>query len=342
MAATSLRVLRAGMQTTVQAGPRLHDRHFGVATGGAADYESLQLANLLVGNAVDAAALEMTLSGDELLWPSGAEVAVVGADMAPLVRLPDGRKVGLPACRPVSLPPNSVTAFSTARRGCRTILAVAGGLRIAEVLGSTSTLLRSSLGGFHGRALQDGDELFAAGSPSRESRLKFHAADWGAGHDLLPLMSGQVLRIISGESLALLSAADRNLFLTAEFRIRSESDRMGARLSGPKLHVPNAGLRRSEPTTPGTIQLPPDGNPVLLLADSAPTGGYPQVAHVISADLGLAAQLPPGGTCRFEAVSVEAARTILLARHQRMQRRQIMIQELRAAAAHSAQKDRAD
>ncbi len=323
-----LQILRGGLHTSVQATPRLQYRHLGVAPGGAADRVSFQLANQLVGNAEPLAVLEMTLLGDEIAWPDGGLIAVAGADMKPELLLPGESGFPLPQGRPVVLPPGAVTRFGTAVSGCRCIVAVAGGIDVPVVLGSRSTLVRSRLGGFAGRALQTGDELhFELPSQQSASDIYF-APNWSVRQQTLPRSFPQPLRCLPGEASSGLLQKDLLDFLSQRFRMQSESDRMGARLDGPRLHLPGAGERTSEPTAPGTLQLLPDGSPLLLLADAAPTGGYPRIAHVISADLAVAAQLKPGDSVTFQMVSLREAELELRREHQVQQQLTAMIRLL--------------
>lgn len=331
-----LQILRGGLQTTVQATPRLEYRHLGVAPGGAADCVSFQQANLLAGNAEHLAVLEMTLLGDEIAWPDGAVIAVTGADMRPELLLPDASAFALPQGRPVVLPCGSVTRFGAAVSGCRSIVAVAGGIDVPVVLGSRSTLIRSCLGGYSGRALQAGDELQFRLPAAICGLSTYFAPDWYVRPETLPRTSPQPLRCLSGAAWSGLSQGDAGTFLSQPFRVRTESDRMGARLEGPRLQLHRAGEQTSEPTTPGTVQLLPDGSPLLLLADAAPTGGYPQIAHVITADLPVAAQLIPGDSIEFQMVQLHEAELEIRRQQQSQRRISSMIRLMHKACSAAA------
>lgn len=341
-----LRILRAGLLTTVQDQGRLDLRHFGVPVGGAMDQWSHELANRLVGNSPSSATLEMTLTGDEIEWSHDALIAITGADMNPVLNssLRDG--LAVPQHRPVFIPAGTRIRFSTARRGCRCYVAVAGGLDVPVVMGSRSTYLRAALGGFHGRALRAGDEIptaqvtpslplvtrSPAGSTERSSETSssesphapvyapFYAPAWFVRPLDLPDTSDATLRILPGAHFECLTPDSQSMALTSAFRISPQSDRMGYRLSDQSLKLFSPVEMLSEGTAVGTLQLPPDGNPILLMADSAPTGGYPRIAQLISADLSLAAQLRPGQRVRFEMTDLDTAHRILKQQRQQFER----------------------
>ena len=287
-------VIRGGMLTTVQDLGRRGHRGVGVPLSGAMDVFALRVANLLVGNPEDAAALEFTLVGPELVFSTDALVAVGGAEFD-----------GVAAWRPFVVRAGEHLKFGAARRGCRACLAVAGGLEIAPVLGSRSTYLRAGLGGFQGRALRDGDVLQA---PDVTRGFTGH---WRIDGRILPAYSAvPTLRVVRG------AQADEfgGVPYVSEFKVSPQSDRMGVRLAGTKLARIGSAELVSSAVAPGTVQVPPDGQPIVLMADAQTIGGYPQVAHVISVDLPLVAQLRPGDTLRFAEVTLEEAHKLALAR----------------------------
>lgn len=292
-----MNVIRAGRLTTVQDLGRPGHRATGVAAGGAADGLALRVANLLVGNAENAAGLECTLTGPELVFSTDALVAAGGASFE-----------GLPAWQPVWVRAGEPLVLGACRGGCRGYLAVAGGIETPVVLGSRGTDLRARFGGFEGRALRDGDRL-SAGAPERTASLDH----WRVDTRILPPYSASpVLRVVRG------AQADEfdDAWLRAEFRVTPQFDRMGLRLSGPKLARRDNRELLSAAVAPGTVQVPPDGQPIVLLADAQTIGGYPRLAHVIAVDQPLAAQLQAGGTVRFREVTLtEAHRLALIREH---------------------------
>ncbi len=286
-------ITRAGMMTTVQDLGRPGHRASGVPLSGAMDPLAFRLVNLLVGNPEDTAVLEFTMTGPELIFAKDALLATSGGDF------------GVPRWRPLFVRANEPVRFSAARSGCRGYLAVAGGFTVPRVLGSCSTYLRGNFGGWHGRPLRDGDVLKAPTSRRRA------IGSWRISGFIPPLCSASpVLRVIRGAH-----AADfREALFSTEFEVSPKSDRMGLRLSGPALSRSGGGEIRSMTVTPGTIQVPPDGQPILLMADAQTLGGYPQIANVITVDIPMAAQLRPGDKVRFCEVSLEEAHELLLAR----------------------------
>ncbi len=275
-----MEVVDPGPLTSVQdARGRRAWRHLGVPVGGAADAWSARLANLLVGNAEDAALIEMTLSGSTLRFGATATIAVTGGLSATV----DGVPVAGASAR-------RVTAGSmlrvTAGPGARGYLAVAGGIDVDAVLGSRSTDVRSGFGGHEGRALRTGDRLATAAATGRPMRWlgRREAAD--------------VLRVLPGPH------ADDLGLVGRAFSVGAEADRTGIRL---RERVGGGGEAPSMGMPIGAVQVPPDGRPIVMLADRPVTGGYRVPAVVIGADMGAVAQLRPNDTVRFIPVTMEEA-----------------------------------
>jgi antagonist of KipI len=303
-----IRVEHPGLLSTLQDLGRPGCQHMGVTPGGAMDGYSAAIANALVGNPPAAAVLEMTLQGPRLSFERGAWVSLTGADLSAEL---DGRPL---ACwRPVWLPAGSRLGFGRPRLGCRAYLAVAGGFEVTAVLGSRSTDLRAGFGGLGGRPLGKGDVIKAGEStlalPDNPSRPCVPA--WSAAWNrALPLECPARLRLIPGPDWQDLPDEDRRALETDAFRVGQASDRMGLRLEGPPLHPVSAAERLSAGVTFGTLQLPPDGQPILLGVDRQTTGGYPVLGTVASVDHPRLAQLRPGETVRFEPIPVERAQTL--------------------------------
>jgi antagonist of KipI len=317
----SIRVLQPGRLTSVQdLGRDGYQRH-GVVVGGAMDPFALRVANVLVGNPEATAVCEMTLAGPTLRFEQDALVAVCGADLTPQIA---GQTIG--SYRPVAVRRGSVLQFGEPRRGCRAYLAVAGGFDVPLVMGSRSTYLRARLGGFHGRALQVGDVLSLGPLPESARRRVdrwLHAAGsqplfrptWSAATDRTPTHGeGIVVRAMRGGQCDWFDAASQELFFSAEFEVTSQSDRMGYRLAGPTLHLVTPRELISEAVSAGTVQVPPAGLPIALMADRPTTGGYPKIATAATVDLSALAQARPGDKIRFEEVSLAAAQQLLRTR----------------------------
>ena len=313
-----VRVIRAGLLTTVQDLGRPGFRQFGVPAGGAMDRLSHELANRLIGNSSSAATLEMTLAGDEFEFTHKTCIAITGGDFNPAASTNDeSPSIAIPQNTPVTIPAGTRIRFQTARRGCRCYLAVAGGFDVPEVMGSRSTLMRAQLGGLQGRALRSGDELPVGRSESfgkitneEDEQTAISFSSWFVRPLNLPHGDVVSVRVVRGEHFDMMSAESQARFRDDSFEVTSQSDRMGYRLAATPLTLENTSDMLSEGTAVGTIQLPPDGRPILLMADSAPTGGYRRIAHVISADLPLAAQTRPGQSLRFVETTMEDARVL--------------------------------
>ena len=294
-------VISAGFQTTVQDCGRTGLRKFGVTPGGALDPISLRLVNLLVGNLECTAGLECVSGRLRLRFHDERILAWSGGEFE--VRLGD-KLVPVLHCACVSTDIEILP-----QRGGRAWLAISGGINVPEILGSRATDLRAHFGGWEGRALRDGNELPLGVESELCARVRDeipdHVSDWSAPRFVA---RGKLLRIIRGKNW------DDNIgakLLAQKFRIAMDSDRMGLRLEGEEIALASRRELVSEAVTAGTIQLPPNGAPVVLLQGCQTIGGYPKVAHVITVDLGDAAQLQPLDEIRFELIELEKARQLL-------------------------------
>lgn len=289
-------VEQPGMLTTVQDLGRPGRRASGVPPGGAMDRFALAAANLLVGNAEGAAALECSLSGPSLSALSACLVAVTGADLRPLL---NGRPA--PAWTGLFLAPGDRLEFGGRSMGARAYVAVSGGLAAERWLGSAATYLLAGRGGLHGRPLQARDVLARAQPPARPV-----VAGRVLPEALRPAYSERPqLRAVPGPYLGRLPARDRRAFFREEWTVSGDADRMGYRLEGPALAAEGPELV-SFGVAMGCVQLPASG-PILLMADGGTAGGYPVIAAVARCDLPLAAQLVPGDRLHFQETTVEAA-----------------------------------
>lgn len=319
----SMRVAKPGALSTLQDLGRFGYQRFGVVVGGAMDAWSHRAANLLVGNRESEATLEITLIGPSLTFTETALIAICGADLSPRI----GERP-LPLGRPVLLRAGSQLDFGRRQSGCRAYLAVRGGYHVAPVMDSKSTYLRAGFGGFHGRALRKDDEVPIGaddaedyypelGRVLREGGDPFCAPTWAFVPSFaIAAETPQAIRVVAGQQWGALTNSAKAQVASAAFRITPNSDRMGYRLEGPKLELREPIEMISEGVTFGTIQLPPDGNPIILMADRQTTGGYPKIANVASVDLALLAQMMPDQRVRFEMISLDEAQRLYLAREQ--------------------------
>ncbi|HEY1011785.1 MAG TPA: biotin-dependent carboxyltransferase family protein [Herpetosiphonaceae bacterium] len=294
-------MLQPGPLLTIQDGGRAGYRRWGVPASGALDPLALAIANRLLGNPPAAAALEITGVGCRLRFEAPAVIAVAGGDLgAWLDDLP------LPLWHACFVRQGQELRWAERRRGGRCYLAARGGFAIEPCLGSASALPGGPFPGMLGRALRAGDRL-----PLRNEDIDPAIAGRSWPPAARPLPPPQpVIRVLPGPHQPLLPDQWRKL-IGAEWRVSPDSNRMGYRLLGeasppdPPVSIPSCGV------APGAIQLPPDGAPVVLLADAQTTGGYPLLAAVIGADRWLLGQLLPGDSLRFAETDLPTARAAL-------------------------------
>lgn len=289
-----IEVLRPGRCDLVMDLGRPGRRAIGVPAGGAADGAALAAANRLVGNEATAAGLEMTLAGPALRFLAGGVAALAGAGFGA------ERSSGAAAewDETLVLAPGETLSLGQAQAGCRCWLAVRGGLTVPLVLGSRSTFLPAGFGGYQGRPLRAGDRLETGAYAGEVHLLRAHA----------PLAAGPdaPLRVLPGPQLSQFGDPGLTAFFGGVYRVGPASDRRGLRLSGPPA-MHRAIELRSQGVLPGAIQVPPDGQPIILGWDGPVTGGYPVIASVIEADLPRLAQLKPGDPVRFVTLERAAA-----------------------------------
>ena len=270
--------------TTVQDLGRPGYAHLGISASGAADALSLRAGNLLVGNPEGAAALEMTLAGGTFEFESRAVVALTGADF----------DSSIPMWTPVWVKPGEQVRCGHARSGARCYLCVSGGIEVPPVLGSASTHLLTSLGGHDGRALKRGDVLAVHTTTSHQP----------------PATSHGVRSSPTSPTIHVTAPTNAQALCRTAWEVQPDSDRMGLRLRGPALDG-HTGHMLTEGVPLGAVQVPPDGQPIILFVEHQTTGGYPKIANVISADFHAVGQLRPRDQVRFEQVSIDAALTLL-------------------------------
>jgi biotin-dependent carboxylase-like uncharacterized protein len=295
----SLVVVSPGLLTTVQDLGRPGYGPIGVSASGAADPVALRLGNLLVGNKLSAAGLEMTLLGGTFLFPKGAVIALTGADFGPCG---DGRPLEMWTAH--TLKPGTRLILGPTKNYARCYLAIAGGLRFKPFLGSAATHLLSGLGGFQGRALRKGDELPIGRAAKKVLTKKVAQAV------LLNLKPHKKLRVTDGPQSDQFTEQEKKVFFQTLFRVSEESDRLGIRLEGARLPAADAAEMITEGVTLGAVQITPSGQPIILGVDQQTTGGYPKIANVIGADLHRLGQLRPRDEIRFERTSLEVARSL--------------------------------
>jgi antagonist of KipI len=309
-------VIHAGFLTSVQDLGRTGFRQFGVSASGALDPFALRVANLLVGNDEGAAGLEITLGGLRLRFDDERMVAWCGGEFDVQI----GSRA-LPAGHVAHVEAGDELKFGRAQIGCRCWLAISGGIDVPVGLGSRSTDLRANFGGFEGRALRDGDQLSLAEFRRSDTADTEKISSWTAPYDWTsPASRHSNLRFIRGVDWNRFNEVTIQRFTRDEFTVSADSDRMGVRFDGPELKRKNETDLVSEGVAPGTIQVPPSGKPILLLGDCQTIGGYPKIAHVITVDLAVAAQLRAGDHVRFSEVLLADAHCLLSQRERDLER----------------------
>ncbi|UPK44409.1 biotin-dependent carboxyltransferase family protein [Paenibacillus pabuli] len=317
----SIEVIRPGLLSTVQDEGRTGFRRYGIHPGGVMDTFAARAANVLVGNSRDAAVLEMTLTGPELHFYESRLISLCGADLTATVdALP------VPLWRPVVVLAGSVLRFGRCSSGLRAYMAIAGGIAVPEIMGSCSTDLKTGFGGNEGRALKVGDRL-SEGEASWEAQAALHAlsveaeknnrrmgapAWYLSSREWLAYQADPVIRVMPGKDSAVFDEDSLERFHKERYVISPQSDRMGYRLEGAKLKLRQPMDRLSEAVTYGTVQVPADGQPIILMADHQTIGGYPVIAQVARVDLPVLAQARPGGRVAFERITYQEAQQLFL------------------------------
>ncbi|NIO05132.1 MAG: 5-oxoprolinase/urea amidolyase family protein [Proteobacteria bacterium] len=292
-------VIQPGAYTTVQDRGRFGYQQFGVPICGVVDSFAYRLANALVGNTEGEAVLEATVVGPTLKVLDDSVIAMTGGDLWPLLN-----DASFPMWESIAVHPGDTIRFKGVRSGCRTYVAVAGGIDVPVVMGSRSTYVAGKIGGIEGRPLAEGDRL-KRGQGTGKPGIRIPS-------DLIPTYPDEIeVRVILGPQDDFFAEGTEK-FLSSTFKVSSKADRMGYRLEGdPIMH--KEGVTKSiisEPSVPGGIQVPPDGQPIILLVEQT-VGGYTKIATVVSSDIGKVGQAKPGNRIRFQKVGLEEAHTAL-------------------------------
>ncbi len=319
-----MKIVKPGLQTTIQDAGRYGYQRFGVIVSGVMDQLVYRIGNLLVGNSNGEACLEMTMKGPEIEFEKDVLVTITGGDFSPKIN--DGP---VKMWRPIYVRAGSVLKFGACTAGCRSYLSVAGGIVVPEIMESRSTYLRAEIGGFEGRALDSGDSLTIGERSERadhifqqlsDSELPyvesdwFSAAEWGTEAN-----QNGIIRVIQGREWNRFTKESQEKFTNTEFELTPQSDRMGFRFKGERLELSEQVEMISEAVSFGTIQVPSEGNLITLLADRQTTGGYPKIAQIASVDFSKVAQLKPGAKVRFKLVTHKEAEALYLEQERHLQ-----------------------
>jgi antagonist of KipI len=295
-------ILKPGLLTTIQDKGRIGYQQFGMPVAGAMDELSMRLANILVGNDEFEACIEATMLGPEIQFDREAVIAVTGGAVTPKINGTD-----TVMWRSLKINKGDILSFGALRSGCRYYIAAAGGFSVPEVMGSKSTYIRGGIGGYEGRALKKGDKISLSGLSTNSSLIGRTIPQ----SEILSYCKEYTIRVILGPQEDHFTKESVDTFLSSEYSITKDADRMGYRLSGPKLEHTNGADIISDGIALGAIQVPGHGMPIIMMADRQTTGGYPKIATVISTDINILGQAKPGDKLRFMAVSIEEAHSIL-------------------------------
>ncbi|QXE01462.1 biotin-dependent carboxyltransferase family protein [Terribacillus sp. DMT04] len=294
-------VIKPGLLTTFQDLGRTGYQEYGVVVAGAMDDYSLQIANLLVGNQRNEAALEVTMMGPTLKVLKDTVISICGGNLSPRVN-----GIPVPMWKSIAVKEGQLIEFGQPLEGIRSYISVAGGFDLPVVMGSKSTFLKAKLGGMNGRALEKEDMLCGFEQAQSVAGRSLH-------YDAIPVYKKEVtVRVILGPHQDAFTKEALDTFLSSAYEITPQSDRMGYRLNGPELKHKTSADIISEAIPLGGIQVPANGQPIILMADRQTTGGYTRIATVIAADMPKLAQAAPGSVVRFEAVSVDEAQALYL------------------------------
>ncbi|WP_064094387.1 5-oxoprolinase subunit C family protein [Rossellomorea aquimaris] len=320
-----INVVKSGLLSSIQDSGRYGFQRYGVIVSGSMDPLAHKIANLLVGNQEDEATIEITLVGPVLTFQKTSLISICGGDLSPSI---NGEPV--PLWRSLLIKAGSELRFGPSKNGCRSYLSVAGGVELTPVMKSKSTYLRAGIGGFEGRPLKANDEL-KIGPLSKSSadivdyltpflkERSFTEIDWSISSEFISThQPDQPIRVIEGPEYKHFTKESQQHFFQQPFKVSPQSDRMGYRLSGSPLKLEKDFDMISEAVTFGTIQVPADGNPIILLADRQTTGGYPRIGHVASIDLPIIAQTKPGEKLSFTSITHEEAQQLYLDREKQI------------------------
>lgn len=302
-----LKVLKNGIHTSIQDGGRIGFRNFGIPKSGAMDLHSFRLANSLVNNDKNTSCLECLLKGGIYEFTQTAVIAITGADMGASLNNKD-----CPMNKSLTIQEGDVLKLGYAKSGKCSYIAIQGKPDIPLIFGSTSTYTLSELGGLEGRILRTGDVLRWKNEKLKNPNRSIPE------HLIHRFHKKQILRIMPGPEWEQFLPTDHKKLESSTYTIQADSDRMGIRLLGKKLQCTSNVPMPSSATLPGTVQIPANGQPIILMPDGQTTGGYPRIAKVIDADLSTLAQMPTGGVIRFRQVTVEEARELALHKEARL------------------------
>ena len=305
----SLKIIKAGILDTLQDAGRFGYQHLGINPNGVMDYFSASLANALLGKSLNSPLIEMHFPAPTILFQNATIICLTGADFKPVIN-----KQVLPLHQPVFIPANSVLSFETPNWGVRCYMALLGECILEPWLGSYSTNLKAGTGGYKGKALSKNDVLnFTATRRSRALNDEATVLNWKASG--VAEKMEMPIHFLKGNEWIWLTDDARYFLENETFQLAMEADRMGYQLKGPVLETRISTQLVSSAVSFGTMQLLPQGQLIVLMADHQTTGGYPRVGNVIAADMPLMAQRKPGDLIYFKATNLETAEEKFFEQH---------------------------
>ncbi len=314
----SLSIIKPGLLDTIQDMGRYGYSHWGINPGGVMDRYAAQVANMLVGNHINEAVIEIHFPGAQILFNQNALISITGGDFSP--SLNDQQ---LPLWQPLVIRKNTVLQFPKLKSGSVCYISVHGGLSADKWLSSYSTNLKAMAGGLSGRQLKKNDEIFFkenaiyfAGLLNEENNMR--VLHWRADVSKTYQSPNEIF-IIKGNEWQQLNGTSQYDFIENSFIIHSSSDRMGYQLRGTHLQLSNPFELISTGVNFGTVQLLPDGQLIVLMADHQTTGGYPRIGHVISAHLPKLAQLRPSDSIQFKLIDIDSAEELFFQQQKELQ-----------------------
>lgn len=308
----SLLITHPGILSLLQDGGRSGYSHWGITSGGPMDTHAFCWANLLCENPLGTSAIEIAVGGFSAVFQQPCRYAITGAEVAVTVN-----GIEQDIWRSWSVEAGDVIKIQYARKGVRCYLAISGGFEVEPKFGSCSTVVREGIGGLNGGPLRANDEIPYL-ADSEGDCLQAAASE-------RPHYSRRTtLRLLPGYQNSLFSREQQTRFFSSEFTVTGQCDRMGYRLSGPGIHADHSGIL-SEGICLGSVQVPPDGDPIVMMADHQTIGGYPKIGTVLSMDLGRLAQLKQGDTVNFAAITRQDALKALSMMRERLQNPQLLL-----------------
>lgn len=299
----SIKIIKSGLLTTVQDNGRYGYQKFGVPVSGAMDSFSQRVSNLLVGNDLNEAVLEVTFLGPTIEFLEDRVIAITGGDLSPMIN-----HKSIAMWKSIYVKKGDILSFGGIKKGCRSYISFDGGIDVPLVMGSKSTYIKGKIGGFQGSSLKVGD-ILKCGSPNYN--FKFIKGRALCSKYKPEYTNEIIVRVILGPQEDCFTDRGINTFLSSEYTVTNQIDRMGYRLDGETIEHSKGADIISDGIAFGAVQVPSNGKPIIMMADRQTTGGYTKIGNVISADLSKIAQAKQGDKIRFRAINMDEAHEIL-------------------------------